>query len=237
MRRVLAAGKLRSGSRSLQTYFAGLVALFVLAAVAETLVVHYQDWSGRSPGSREGRSLCRRGRLPKQLGNDVALLRDDRRQPRRHPQIAQTISRPAGCTLAFRHRAAQPTAVISTSCARAVLPSARPARARRTSAAGYAREAWVRQASVAPVFRAPFIDTTSGARVALVSMPVRTRDHCRLRRSPSRGPEAGVPVLAEAVPVEFLVHSSDAQTVIAGWIQPARSGWRFAHRHALLPRR
>jgi PAS domain S-box-containing protein len=213
--------KARTGAWPLQAYFAALVALFVLAAGAATLVVHIQSGRDARRGAENDARFAART-AAKQLGNDIALLRATVGNLAANPQIGQTISHPKGCTLTFATSGAADHGHIDilVPSGAAVCSSRPPAKGRQLP--GYTREAWVRRANLAPVFLAPFVDTTSGALVAVSAAPV-----------PGHGIIAGFVDLRPVGPrlaslygggraVEFMITSSDGRTVIARSIEPRR---------------
>src|SRR5439155_16063774 len=212
----------RGGAWPLRAYFAALVALFLVAAGAAAVFVHVQARrDARQAAQSDARFAARTA--AEQLGNDIALVRAAVGNLASNPQIGKTIDHPAGCTLTFGGAGGaadrghidllRPDG--STACSSRAHPEDTPL-------VGYAGQAWVRKAGRAPVFLAPVVDAATGAHVALSAFPV-----------PGHGIVVGFadlgalgPQLASLYggghPVEFLVTSRDARTVIARSIDPER---------------
>jgi two-component system, cell cycle sensor histidine kinase and response regulator CckA len=210
-----------------------LVVLFVVAAGAGALYVRAQsDRDARRSAQVDARFAARTA--AKQLEAYVTAVRAAAAQLAANPLITQSFSHPKSCTLSFSGIGGpdrghidiiEPGGTVACS-SRPHTPGAR--------LPGYRGEAWLSRALAGPLLVAPVLDRTTGARVAIIAMPIPGR----------KGVVAGFadlaavgPTLASLYsggrPVEFLVTSSDGHTAITRsinpqhWIGASLAGTRF----------
>jgi two-component system, cell cycle sensor histidine kinase and response regulator CckA len=212
----------RAGERRtwpLRAYFAVLIALFVLAAGAAALFVHFQaNRDARHAAAADARYSAKTA--ARQLGQDVALVKSSAANLAANPQIANTVLHPQGCTLTFGSGGADKSHLeILDPSGKSVCTSRRSA---GLKAADYAGAAWLAKARHGPIFLAPVADPVTGSFVALSVYPFGGKGFVAgfvdLR---PLGPQLAR-LYGGGHPVVFLVTTADTRKIVARSIDPKR---------------
>jgi signal transduction histidine kinase/ActR/RegA family two-component response regulator len=147
-------------------YFAFLIAIFVCSAVASTVYVDLQSNRDARNAAKASASFAA-DRAAQKLASDITLVKLSVGNLAKNPQIAATVTHPAGCTLTFGNTKYDHLDLITP--VGATVCSSRP-RVHGTLS-GYAGESWIPPALKGPLFRAPLVDKATGHAVALYAVP------------------------------------------------------------------
>jgi two-component system, cell cycle sensor histidine kinase and response regulator CckA len=151
----------------LKAYFAVLLGLFVIAAGAAALFVHYQATrDARQTATADAQFSAKTAAA--QLGQEVALVKASAANLAANPQIAHTVAHPAGCTLTFGGAATKDHLEILDANGKSVCTSRHFPGAK---IADYGNAPWLAKARRGPIFLAPVADPLTGTLVALSVYP------------------------------------------------------------------
>jgi HAMP domain-containing protein len=206
----------------LQAYFALVVGLFVVTAVAAALYVHVQAGRDARRDARSDAAFAART-ASKQLGDFIALVQATAKQLAANPQITQAFSNPKACSLSFAGLAGPDNSRLDVIRPDGGVACSSRAAAEGGSHADYASASWLSRAQKSPALIAPVLDTATGAQAAIGSAPIPGNKGivAGFVDLTSVGPELAA-LYSGGHPVEFLVTSSDGSTVIARSIDPKR---------------
>jgi hypothetical protein len=217
-----AAERRRRSGWPLQAYFGVLVAVFVVAAAAAALFVHVQAGRDARQSAEADASFAAKTAAG-QLAEDVGTVKLSAANLAANPQVANSLTHPAGCTLTFGAGGADKSHLeILDATGKSVCTSRHPTAAK---IATYAGAPWLLDARHGPVFAAPVADPVTGTVVALSVYP--------FDGAGGKGFVAGFVDLRPLGPklaslysggrhVEFTVTTSDGKRIVARSIDPKR---------------
>jgi PAS domain S-box-containing protein len=215
----------------LRSYFAVLIALFVLAAGAAAVFVHVQAGrDARQAAAADAGYSARTG--SEQLAQEIALLKTSVANLAANPQMARTFAHPAGCTLTFGDGGVDRSHLEILDSTGASICTSRHGQG--VQPARYTHAPWLRAARGGSVFDAPVNDPATGAVVAASVVPVGALGFVAgfvdLR---TVGPKLAV-LYGGGRPVVFMVTTHDRRQVIARssapkrWVGASLAGTAFA---------
>jgi PAS domain S-box-containing protein len=212
---------MRSSRRgwSLRQYMAGFMAMLLLvAAGAEVAVRAVADQGARQAAESDANFAARAGAT--EIASELALLRQTTDGLAANPQAAVVVTTPgASCNLTFAG------GMLFTSGHLDIVDSngaVKCSSGTRPTGPSYAAAGWLPASLNRPLMIAPYLDPVTGKFSAVVASPIR-----------GIGAVAGIVNLAAVGPnlastlgggrqLDFLVTTSDSNTVLMSSIQPAR---------------
>jgi signal transduction histidine kinase len=201
-------------------YFALLVLVFLASAAASVAYVQIQSERDARHQARSDAAFAARG-AAKQLGADVGLLQATVNQLAANPSIVGALVHPTGCVLSFGGPNDMAGHLDVLGPGGAALCSSRT-RGSDGRLRGYGGQSWVGVALRSPIFRAPLVDTVTGAPSIVFAAPASGKvviaGFIDLR-SVASSLEA---IYGGAGHPEFLVLAAGSRTVVARSIQPRR---------------
>src|SRR5207249_1442196 len=151
-----------------------------------------------------------------------------------NPSVAQAVSHPKGCSLAFGGPGDENKGHIDILARNgAAACSSRP-RGADGRLSGYVGESWVRAAAAAPIFRAPLADKATGGAVAISAAPVARKAVVAGFLDLTSLGSSLESIYGGNRPTELLVTSRGSGTVVTRSVDPRRwigrsvAGTKFA---------
>jgi PAS domain S-box-containing protein len=203
----------------LRVYFAALIVLFALTALAGVFYVRRQaTQDARTQAFQEATFAAKSA--SKVLGEGAAILRGALASLAHDPSVGGLLAHPAECRLSFGQVGAFPAGHVDIlrSGGAVVCSSRAPAGARGTS---YATAAWIHSADSAPLTLAPVLDGATGQEVAIFSVPLHRAIAAAFIDLDAIGPSLDMQ-LAGPKGLRYLVTSADGKLVLARSTEPAR---------------
>jgi PAS domain S-box-containing protein len=216
--------RLRRRGWSLRHYMAGFMALLlVVAAVAAIAVRSLTEQDARQAAEADATFAARAAAT--EIGNELTLLREQTDGLAANPQAAVVVSTPnASCNLTFAGGMILTSGHLDVvGSDGSVKCSSRP----RPSGPVYGTAAWLPTALHSPLMTAPYLDPATGQVSAVVASPIHgIGTILGIVALAPIGPNLAVS-LGGARHLEFLVATTDTNTVLTRSLQPTR--WVGTH--------
>jgi PAS domain S-box-containing protein len=204
----------------LRTYFAGLLVVFVLAALAGVFYVRNQT-AQNARTQALGEAAFAAKSAAKVLAEGAGILQGALGGVANDPSIAAILAHPSQCRLSFSQVGAFPTGHIDIlRPTGAVVCTSRPGAAPGRSS--YVGQRWVSSASSAPLALAPVRDAATGQEVALFSVPLHHGIVAAFLDLDAVGPSLATQ-LAGPAGLRYIVTSADGKVDLARSTPAAQS--------------